>query len=53
MEYSMQLPPNYSEFSFGTLLPFASLLKGLKLLVVLLQKFIGYPFNHLYAVSAN
>ncbi len=34
-----------TEFACGAPLPFAKLLKGLRQLVVLLQKVIGYPFD--------
>jgi hypothetical protein len=34
-----------TEFACGVPLPFTNLLKGLRQLVVLLQKVIGYPFE--------
>jgi hypothetical protein len=34
-----------TEFACGASLPFTNLLKGLRQLVVLLQKVIGYPFE--------
>jgi hypothetical protein len=42
----MQFLPNFIVFACGAPLPFGNLLKGLKLLLVLLQKVIGHPFDH-------
>jgi hypothetical protein len=42
----MQFFLNFTEFACGALLPFGNLLKGLKQLLVLLQKVIGIPFKH-------
>jgi hypothetical protein len=42
----MQFLLNFTEFACGALLPFGNLLKGLKQLLVLLQKVIGLPFKH-------
>jgi hypothetical protein len=36
---------NVTEFACGAPLPYVKLLKGLRQLVVLLQKVIGYPFD--------
>ena len=42
----MQILLNFTEFACGAPLPFGNLLKGLKQLLVLLQKVIGLPFKH-------
>ncbi len=42
----MQFLPNFTEFACGVPFPFGNLLKGLKLLLVLLQKVIGHTFDH-------
>ena len=42
----MQYLPNLIVFACGAPLPFGNLLKGLKHLLVLLQKAIGLPFKH-------
>jgi hypothetical protein len=42
----MQFLLNFTEFACGAPLPFGNLLKGLKQLLVLLQKVIGLPFKH-------
>ncbi len=45
LEYRMQLFLNFTKFACGAPLPFVNL-PGLKKLVVLLQKVIGYPFSN-------
>jgi hypothetical protein len=42
----MQFLPNFTEFACGAPLPFGNMLKGLKKLLMLLQKVIGLPFKH-------
>jgi hypothetical protein len=42
----MQFLFDFTEFACGAPLPFGNLLKGLKQLLVLLQKEIGFPFKH-------
>jgi hypothetical protein len=42
----MQFLLNFTEFACGAPLPFGNLLKGLKQLLVLLQKVIGLPSKH-------
>jgi hypothetical protein len=42
----MQFLLNFTEFACGAPLPFGNFLKGLKHLLVLLQKAIGLPFKH-------
>jgi hypothetical protein len=42
----MQFLLNFTEFACGGPLPFGNLLKGLKQLLVLLQKVIGLPFKY-------
>jgi hypothetical protein len=42
----MQFLPYFTEFACGAPLPFGNLLKGLKQLLVLLQKVIGLLFKH-------
>jgi hypothetical protein len=42
----MQFLLNFTEFACGAPLPFGNLLKGLKQLLVLLQKVIGFLFKH-------
>jgi hypothetical protein len=42
----MQFLLNFTEFACGAPFPFGSLLKGLKQLLVLLQKVIGLLFKH-------
>jgi hypothetical protein len=42
----MQFLLNFTEFVFGAPFPFGNLLKGLKQLLMLLQKVTGLPFKH-------
>jgi hypothetical protein len=46
MEHRLQFLPNFFVFACGAPLLFDNLPKGLKQLLVLLQKVIGYPFDH-------
>jgi hypothetical protein len=48
----MQFIPNFSEFACGLPLPFGNLLERLKELSMLLQKVIGYPFDHALSVNS-